>query len=211
MTKVTGGRPYLPRRGCRTQPRVAYSRTLGNDKPQRPSTPKGLQSTAQGRVLAHPGERQAAGRIYPEGVAEHSPGSRTRAPWGTTSPNVHLPRRGCRTQPKVTYSRTLGNDKPQRPSTPKGVQNTTQRRALAHPGERQAPTSIYTEGVAEHRPGSRARAPWGTTSPNVHLPRRGCRTQPRVAYSRALGNDKAQRPFSPKGVAEHSPGSRTRA
>src|SRR5260370_1011879 len=158
MTKVTGGRPYLPRRGCRTQPRVAYSRTLGNDKPQRPSTPKGLQNTAQGHVLAHPGERQAPTTIYPEGGAEHNPETRTRAPWGTTSPNVHLHRRGCRTQARVACPGTLGNDKPQRPSTPKGLQNTAQGRVLARPGERQGPTAIFPEG--------------------------GCRAQPRVAYSR---------------------------
>src|SRR5260370_1312123 len=179
MTKVTGGRPYLPRRGCRTQPRVAYSRTLGNDKPQRPSTPKGLQSTAQGRVLAHPGERQAPTSIYPERVAKHTPGPRHPAPWGTKSPNVQLPRRGCKTHPRVACPPPLGKE--------------------------QAPRPISPKGVAEHSPGSRTRAPWGTTSPNVHLPRRGCRTQPRVAYSRTLGNDKPQRPSTPKGLQNTAP------
>src|SRR5437868_2949199 len=37
-------------------------------------TAKRLDSTAQGRVLAHPGGTSCPAGIYPEGVAQHSPG-----------------------------------------------------------------------------------------------------------------------------------------
>src|SRR5579884_2384842 len=45
-------------------------------------TPKALYPTAQGRVLAHPGKRDGAECIYPEGVGQADAASSYRTPSG---------------------------------------------------------------------------------------------------------------------------------
>src|SRR5258707_944217 len=114
--------------------------------------------------------------IYPDGMESPAQGHEAAR-------SVHLPRRGCTTQPRVAYSRTLG--------------------------ERPSPTSTYPEGVAQHSPGSRYAAhPGETTAPNVYLPRRGCTTQDRGTQTARRSADVSMmdhRAINPTHNAHRSP------
>jgi hypothetical protein len=110
--------------------------------------------------------------LYAAGVTQHSPGSRTRAPWGRQPMFPVLYAAGVTQHSPGSRTRAPWGRQPMFPVLyAAGVtQHSPGSRTRAPWGRQPMFPVLYAAGVTQHSPGSRTRAPWEEEALSLHYP-----------------------------------------